>query len=485
MTSMPSVVPGRRRVLLANAAWLCAALPRPSRAAGDGRRQRPLDVLVLGAGLAGLNAALRLEQAGLRVRVLEAAQRVGGRIHTLSDLPGMPETGGTQIGSAYVRTLDVAKRLGLILEPSPPSPLLRDAALLLYINGQRWSLADWARAASNPLPASVRALVPDRALGRLIGASPLPSTAAWRDPEWHQFDVPVDAELRARGVSDTAMRLLDVNNGLGDTLAETSLLNLYHAQTNVAEIIKVPGPVLQVVGGNQRLPEAMAKALRGDVLLGRRAVALASQAATVKVHCSDGSVHQARWVVCALPLPAMRGLRFMPSLPARHAEAVAQLAYGRVTQLHLEVLRPFWHSDGLLPYLWSDGPLERIFPRDAKGTGQAELLTVWINGAATAAWDGLSDAGAAQRVLHELALIYPASRGALRLAQRVAWHQSPLAGGSWANWRPGQISRYAAALALPAGPLHFAGEHTGRGLRGIESAVASGERAAAEISARA
>ena len=78
----------------------------------------PLDVIVIGAGLAGLNAALLLEDFGLRVRVLEASARIGGRLYTLDDVAGKPEAGGNQISMAYARTVDTANRLGLKLEPN-------------------------------------------------------------------------------------------------------------------------------------------------------------------------------------------------------------------------------------------------------------------------------------------------------------------------------------------------------------------------------
>jgi monoamine oxidase len=67
------------------------------------------------------------------------------------------------------------------------------------------------------------------------------------------------------------------------------------------------------------------------------------------------------------------------------------------------------------------------------------------------------------------------------LARRVTWHASPLAGGAWANWRPGQIPHLAATVALPSGRLHFAGEHCGSGFRGLEAAMESGERAARAV----
>jgi len=121
------------------------------------------------------------------------------------------------------------------------------------------------------LPEAVRALSPDRALGRLVGSSPLRRLTDWREATQAALDVPVGAELRARGLGAAALRLLQANNSYGDTLDETSLLNPLYVQSNIAEIMKTPGPVLNVAGGNQRLPEARARALRGDVLLGRRA----------------------------------------------------------------------------------------------------------------------------------------------------------------------------------------------------------------------
>jgi monoamine oxidase len=476
--------PHRRQALrLVTAASLGLALPALSLARAG------VDVMVLGAGLAGLNAAWHLQEKGLRVRVLEANNRVGGRVHTLFEVVGAPEAGGTQIGAAYARLVGTAQRLGLLLEPNARSPLLRDEVMQLHIGGQRYTRAEWAQASANPLAPEWRTLAPDRVLGgmvsRLIGSNPLPHIGAWRQAAFVVHDVPLAPELRSRGVDEHSLRLLALNNAYGDSLAETSLLNLYYVQSNIAQVTKSPGPVMNVKGGNQRLPQAMAAALKGDVLMGQRVVAVQAQADKLAlVRCANGQTHSARFVLCALPLPAMRDIDWQPALPSRQAEAVQQLAYARVTQLHLEVQRAFWESDGVSPYLWSDGPLRRIFPNDPAGDGKATSLTVWVNGSGTALWDNLSDAQADELALTELAKIYPSSAGAVRMAQRVAWQQSPLAGGAWANWRPGQISRYASTLSTPHGALHFAGEHTGQGIRGLEAAMESGERAAQEISAR-
>jgi len=469
----------RRTLLKSGAALMATGLGmRPLWAAQDP------DVLVLGAGLAGLNAARLLEQFGLRVRVLEASARVGGRIHTLDDVPGRPEAGGSQIGAAYARVVDTARELGVPLETSARSPLLRDENMVYFIAGRRMTREEWARAPDNPFPEALRAMAPDRALARLIGASPLKSIAAWSDASQFVHDVPVIDVLRARGVNAAALQLLEVNNSYGATLADTSLLNLYYVQSNISEIMKFRGPVQNVVGGNQRLPEAMARALKAELRLNSIVTEVRMQSGSVQVRCADGAQHRARFVVCALPLPVLRHVRFEPGLPERLAQAVQKLAYAQVTQYHLEVLKPFWESEGLSPYLWSDGPLERIFPQDEKGRGQAESLTVWINGAGTTQWDAMGAVDTERRLADELARVYPSSRGAVRLAQRVSWHQSTLAGGAWANWQPGQMSQFATALELPHGLVHFAGEHTGRAIRGMEAAMESGERAATEILSR-
>ena len=136
----------RRDFMLASGAVMAtAAAARPAHAA----TVRDLDVLVIGAGLSGLGTALALEEAGLRVRVLEGRDRVDGRLYTLDDVPGHPEAGGNSVAAAYGRVIAAGKRYGVELDDiamrafggGPPG---------LYIDGAAVAPDAWAQHPRNP-----------------------------------------------------------------------------------------------------------------------------------------------------------------------------------------------------------------------------------------------------------------------------------------------------------------------------------------------
>ena len=136
-----------------DAARSAQVAPRPT-----GPR-KSIDVLVIGAGLSGLKSALLLEELGATVQVIEARQRIGGRVYTLSKLPGYPEVGGNGFAAGYGRVLDQAKKLGLPLLDSTPRRS-KHPKMELVLDGLTIQREQWQTSALNPLPQAQRTRLP-------------------------------------------------------------------------------------------------------------------------------------------------------------------------------------------------------------------------------------------------------------------------------------------------------------------------------------
>ncbi len=468
---------GRRRFLQTLLAASCgAACPGLARVWAAPRERH---VVVVGAGLAGLTAALLLEQFGCRVCVLEGRQRVGGRVYTLDDIPGHPEGGANVIGPNYGRVLDFARRFGVVLrQPAAglPSDYLIDGVLL--------SAGEWAQWSGNPLPPALRDLAPGRIRGRFLQDHPFRSLGDWRQPALGAYDVSAADFFRRQGLAERAVALIDANNSYGNRLADTSLLSLYRVQANVERALSMGQPLLEAAAGNMRLPEHMAAALRQPVILGQKVLALEHAASTTRVHTEEGRVYEADGVVVALPATALGQMRFHPALPRLQRQACTELRYHKLSQAHLLARGPFWEETGQAGACWSNGPLGRIFTRPAIAAGVASGLfniTVWINGDDCDPFDRLPEAEAGAEIMRLFRNIYPSAHQQVELRRVLRWHKEPFSGGSWAVWRPGQIGKYANALHQPWGNVFFAGEHTAYGYSGMEGAAESGERAALEV----
>jgi monoamine oxidase len=117
------------------------------------------DVIVIGAGLAGLHAALTLEAVGQRVLVLEAQERVGGRVHSMRQLGGTAEAGGTYIGAGYTRVIGAAERHGVeLMDVTPVLEFFREQDLAL--DGEIIRQRDWPTHPANDFPERDKAQLP-------------------------------------------------------------------------------------------------------------------------------------------------------------------------------------------------------------------------------------------------------------------------------------------------------------------------------------
>jgi monoamine oxidase len=498
----------RRQFVTTTAALAVAASMRNTAyASGAGEP----DVIVIGAGLSGLATAMELEANGLKVLLLEGRQRIGGRIYTLFDVPGHPEVGFNSLANAYGRTIDMAARVGVEIVNLAPKLLANRAGQELFLDGKHIPLKDWATHPRNPFPADMKQLPPwgwaDAMFKRHM---PFKDLENWYDPQHGQHDISVHQFLTSHGASEAMIRLgYDTNIAYGTTSHDVSLLMqaftdhwqavnrgaiMGFSRTGAANAQGVATPAAppaasmdgvligMIKDGNERLTQAMAQRLKGDLLQGKRVVAIDTSATGGTVRCADGSSYRAKAVVCTMPFSTLRHVAIDPLPPARQLGAITKLGYIPITQFHLVAKQPFWEQDGLSPSMWTDGPLglvlaQRFFGKENEVTS----LTVWCRGNNGLFIDRFGIEGGKQLILDEFARLRPASKGKLSVAAVHSWTADPFSAGDWAIYEPGQVSAFQNVVAQPHERLYFAGEHTAVGSRGVEAALESAERATLEV----
>ena len=445
------------------------------------------DVVVIGAGLSGLGAALLLQEAGLSVQVIEGRNRIGGRVQSFRNIPGNPEAGGTAFGPGYARLVDAANTHGVnLIDITPIVPFFFDRQLVL--DGQFFSKESWPTHPGNPFPDETKAMMPWMYLPMLLGKSnPLKTADAWLDPAHANLDISLHEYLTRMGQSDEIIQLAyDTNPSWGNSSHGVSALMPLSAyffsamQQQLAAGGKIMGYTAE--GGNQSIPEAMANALKKEVQLGRPVNGIRSTDGGAAVHCADGSVYRADRVICSIPFSVLKRIRIDPMLTGLQAKAVSTLESQLINQLHMVVKKPYWEDDGMTPNMFTNS-LCGMVVAEHKGERPEEItsLTSWIRGPNAAWMDQVDERDAIAAVVADIERLRPAAKGALEAVAYKSWYRDPFSSGDWAVWQPGQITELAPHVSKPHGHIHFCGEHTAVSNRGMEGALESGERVAFEV----
>ena len=450
--------------------------------------RRDADVLVLGAGISGLAAALALEAAGLTVRVLEARERTGGRIHSMRQLGSNAEAGATYIGAGYARFMALAERFAIpLIDVTPILEFFREQELVL--DGEIIRQSEWPDHPANPFPKADRELMPwnyHRVL--TMRETPLADPGDWTDPKHLRLDISMRDWMLGLGLDEDVVRIgYGINTTFGRDASDVSaLLMLLRASFSKAQRRLAPGGSLgfTVERGVERVPDAMAAALASPVETDAEVTAIGIERDRAIVTLADGRRLSAERVVCSLPFSALRRIAIDPPFVGAQAEAVRELPHQAITQVYLAPKRAFWDDDGHAPSLFTDtlaGMVTAV--RSGDDPTRVSHLSCWVIGPHAERLAGRPEAEVGRAVIGAIEAVRPAAMGQLETIGLQAWGDDPYAGGAWAYFRPGQIRRFAARMAAPHGRIHLCGEHLAQSARGLEGALEAAESAVAEVMA--
>lgn len=469
----------RRTALQLGAAAALGVWVGRSRATEPAPRQR---VLVLGAGLAGLTAALELSRRGHDVRVLEWQQRVGGRVYSTSRglaQGQIAELGAARIPDIHDFTWHYVRQFKLATNQFPEGRgryQVNGKAFLQPPAGQPWPLALRADELRDPVHFAARRLAQASRDFNKVGPD-WPSAELSR--KFDQFTV-VDW-LRKTDASPELIGLYIAANG-GRVRENGALLE--GIQEILEEDIK---SFAAIKGGNDSLPKAMADELGKRVLTGARVESIHRFDDRIEVVARhEGEEDRpyryvADQVVCALPATLLRDIPIEPALPQLHREALAAVQYSRASKTVIQTQTRFWKDLGVtgLVIAGTDTSAERVWDVGVLQDGSMGLLHQYCM-AGHDELDRLSAPARWQRTAALLSGVLPGLSEQTVYASHWDWSQQPWVKGGIPNLRPG-TGAYLRVLPRAAGRLHFAGDYTTIWAGWMQGAIQSGVRAAQEI----
>jgi monoamine oxidase len=474
-----------RRTLIQTSAVAAASLAMP----GVALAAEATDVVVIGGGLAGLNAALNLADSGVRVVLLEASPRVGGRCYTADKAEGRPEFGASQVGASYARVLDVCRRFNVALAPGANI----NAPMVFHLDGQMVTRQQWPGSPLNKTVGDEREVLPQALSGYFLRKyGHFSALDDWMAPEARALDIPYRQWLQKMGASPHAIHI--INSGLVDPdVDRVSALALMHEHAfSLSELDTFGDKTLDrfeaysrisqhVVDGTSRVPEAMARHLGDAVRLNSPVARIDMDKSSATVTTKDGRVFKAGHVVMAIPFQSMRNIAITPALNGDIGKAVANLGFQRQSQVFFHLKgTPYWEEDGLDASLWTDGPITLV--RQQIGyQGERELVTTLAFGDKATALDKIPAAERALWVMQHLGELRPSMKGKLVPIAVQSWEEQPFVNGCRHSFLPGQITAFHGAMTKPHGRMIFAGEQVRRLAIGMEAAMESGEAAAIQI----
>ncbi len=439
-------------------------------------------VNIIGAGMAGLAAAYDLHRAGWQVTLLEARNRVGGRVHTMRGFSNglVAEAGGEFIDKHHTRMLAFAKEFKLSLaEVGSWQGQTDDWGAYEGKAGQSNNINVWGFDLGNEFDNMWVALAE---LAKQVPDPANPESA----PNAKELDKRSSADWINVQAAHPLARLAFADHIRSEYTCEPEHFSLLDLARNAALYYSAPNfhkPNYRIIGGNDQIPRAISSLLP-DVRLDAEVTSINNQPDEVSVTYKKGdSFHtiSSAFAILATPLTTARLIEFNPPLPSAHQRMVNEISYGAVTKVMIEYRKRFWKDKGWNGRLSTDQHIVQTWDATSHLEGENGIITAYTGGAPGVKLSALSDEERTKLVISVIDKIFPGSSDLIENTATIAWINEPFTRCSYMALAPGQVTAHWQTLTAPAGRLFFAGEHATIYQGFMEGAVESGQRIAKNI----
>jgi monoamine oxidase len=445
---------------------------------------REVDVAIVGAGLAGLSAAITLHHAGVSVVVLEARERVGGRLFNLTLADGTPiEIGGQWAGHDHSELKALAASVGVAVFDGhlAGDHLYWDGSRALRFRGGDYPLsARDAEVLANGV-AKLEAIAATLEPASPWTAAGAPTLDRITFDEWLRRELPRPiprALLCAvlESLTATPPYEYSVLHAAFMLAMAGGLDNLFQPERALKE---------RFVGGSQRVAQRLADALGERVRLNAPVRRVSRNASGVTLAGDDFTLG-ARRVIVAVPPTLAAAIAFAPPLPAVNLQLCQRLPPGSVIKFLAVYPTPFWRAQGLSGWVNTFEPPVFDVLDNSPPDAHLGVLTTFAVGEAARALSRLTAGERRAIILGRLAQFFGDEALAIREFHELDWSAEPWTrGGYQANFAPGAWTTLGASWGAPVGDILWAGaEYSSRFYGHMEGAVRSGRRAAQAVLAQ-